>query len=213
MHSAAASKPRRLPARLGRYDSAGAAYIELSNCALLEGGRRDARCSLLRLQRGKPAGLWSHHKVMRRDDADFWQAEQWANTINAVKAGQDAGAVLPKQPLSFCRHGPSLTDGTAQLLGRACLLTVGAGQAQADLGDPSSLPAALVGIHTVIDCATARPEESTSKVDWDGKVSSRAAACRDIPVDWVEKMFPREAGQNEENTMYTVAFLMRLLAV
>ena len=47
--------------------------------------------------------------------------------------------------------------------------------AQADLGDPSSLPAALVGIHTVIDCATARPEESTSKVDWEGKVS-----CRDM---------------------------------
>ena len=52
---------------------------------------------------------------------------------------------------------------------------IGAEHWQADLGDPSSLPAALVGIHTVIDCATARPEESTSKVDWDGKVSHEAA--------------------------------------
>ena len=56
---------------------------------------------------------------------------------------------------------------------------------QADLGDPSSLPAALVGIHTVIDCATARPEESTSKVDWEGKVSrrmpQRAAAHMQTP--------------------------------
>jgi nucleoside-diphosphate-sugar epimerase len=42
---------------------------------------------------------------------------------------------------------------------------------QADLSDPTSLPAALVGIHTVIDCATARPEESTEKVDWEGKVA------------------------------------------
>ena len=45
----------------------------------------------------------------------------------------------------------------------------GATTVQADLGDPSSLPATLVGIHTVIDCATARPEESTQKVDWAGK--------------------------------------------
>ena len=42
---------------------------------------------------------------------------------------------------------------------------------QADLNDITSIPAALVGIHTVIDCATARPEESTQKVDWDGKVA------------------------------------------
>ena len=47
----------------------------------------------------------------------------------------------------------------------------GATTVQADLGDPTSLPAALVGIHTVIDCATARPEESTQRIDWDGKVA------------------------------------------
>lgn len=47
----------------------------------------------------------------------------------------------------------------------------GATTVQADLEDPTSLPAALVGIHTVIDCSTARPEESTSKVDWEGKVA------------------------------------------
>ena len=39
------------------------------------------------------------------------------------------------------------------------------------LQDPTSLPAALVGIHTVIDCSTARPEESTQKIDWEGKVA------------------------------------------
>lgn len=30
---------------------------------------------------------------------------------------------------------------------------------QADLSKPESIPATLVGIHTVIDCATGRPEE------------------------------------------------------
>jgi nucleoside-diphosphate-sugar epimerase len=42
---------------------------------------------------------------------------------------------------------------------------------QADLTDPTSLPATLVGISAIIDCATARPEESTQKVDWEGKVA------------------------------------------
>lgn len=42
---------------------------------------------------------------------------------------------------------------------------------QADLTDPTSLPAALVGIHSVIDCATARPEESTMAIDWESKVA------------------------------------------
>eukprot|EP00878_Enallax_costatus_P028216 GHUV01030452.1.p1 GENE.GHUV01030452.1~~GHUV01030452.1.p1 ORF type:complete len:336 (-),score=62.35 GHUV01030452.1:58-1065(-) len=41
---------------------------------------------------------------------------------------------------------------------------------QADLTDLTSLPATLVGISAIIDCATARPEESTQKVDWEGKV-------------------------------------------
>lgn len=47
----------------------------------------------------------------------------------------------------------------------------GATTVQADLTDAASLPVALVGIHTIIDCATARPEEPTMKVDWDGKVA------------------------------------------
>lgn len=45
----------------------------------------------------------------------------------------------------------------------------GATTVQADLTDPSSIPAALVGVSIVIDCATARPEESTDKIDWEGK--------------------------------------------
>jgi NAD(P)-dependent dehydrogenase (short-subunit alcohol dehydrogenase family) len=44
---------------------------------------------------------------------------------------------------------------------------------QADLLDPSSLPATLVGVSAVIDCSTARPEEDSYKVDWEGKVGSQ----------------------------------------
>jgi uncharacterized protein YbjT (DUF2867 family) len=42
---------------------------------------------------------------------------------------------------------------------------------QADLTDLTSLPATLVGVSAIIDCATARPEESTQDVDWAGKVA------------------------------------------
>jgi len=47
----------------------------------------------------------------------------------------------------------------------------GASTVQADLTDPASLPATMVGVSAVIDCSTARPEESIDKVDWQGKVA------------------------------------------
>lgn len=47
----------------------------------------------------------------------------------------------------------------------------GASVVNADLKDPASIPAALVGVHAVIDAATARPEESIQKIDWEGKVA------------------------------------------
>lgn len=45
----------------------------------------------------------------------------------------------------------------------------GATTVQCDLTAPEDLPPALVGIHTVVDCATARPEEPISRVDWEAK--------------------------------------------
>lgn len=36
---------------------------------------------------------------------------------------------------------------------------------QADLSKPETIPATLVGIHTVIDCATGRPEEPIKTVN------------------------------------------------
>ncbi|XP_011628965.1 uncharacterized protein ycf39 isoform X3 [Amborella trichopoda] len=40
-----------------------------------------------------------------------------------------------------------------------------------DLSKPETIPATLVGVHTVIDCATGRPEEPIRTVDWEGKVA------------------------------------------
>ncbi|THG02554.1 hypothetical protein TEA_021257 [Camellia sinensis var. sinensis] len=45
------------------------------------------------------------------------------------------------------------------------------GATVADLSKPETIPATLVGIHTVIDCATGRPEEPIKTVDWEGKVA------------------------------------------
>ncbi|KAK7277434.1 hypothetical protein RIF29_18586 [Crotalaria pallida] len=47
----------------------------------------------------------------------------------------------------------------------------GATVVNADLTKPDTIPATLVGIHTVIDCATGRPEEPIKSVDWEGKVA------------------------------------------
>lgn len=45
----------------------------------------------------------------------------------------------------------------------------GATTVTGDLNDPASLPAALVGISIVVDCATSKPEEPIRKVDWEAK--------------------------------------------
>uniref|UniRef100_A0A0C9RQ01 TSA: Wollemia nobilis Ref_Wollemi_Transcript_4234_1550 transcribed RNA sequence n=1 Tax=Wollemia nobilis TaxID=56998 RepID=A0A0C9RQ01_9CONI len=47
----------------------------------------------------------------------------------------------------------------------------GATVVNADLSKPETIPATLVGIHTIIDCATGRPEEPIRTVDWEGKVA------------------------------------------
>jgi len=49
------------------------------------------------------------------------------------------------------------------------LIDWGATVIEGSLLRPETLPSALVGVHTVIDCATARPEESIYDVDWKGK--------------------------------------------
>jgi hypothetical protein len=49
----------------------------------------------------------------------------------------------------------------------------------------ASARARQVGIHTVIDCATARPEESAQRVDWEGKVALiQCAQARVLGPAW-----------------------------
>ncbi|KAJ0952327.1 putative azobenzene reductase [Helianthus annuus] len=47
----------------------------------------------------------------------------------------------------------------------------GATVVNGDLTKPETIPATLVGVHTIIDCATGRPEEPIKTVDWEGKVA------------------------------------------
>lgn len=52
---------------------------------------------------------------------------------------------------------------------------------QGDLLNPESLPATMVGINIIIDCATARPEEPTRKIDWEGKKA--LIQCAQVPTE------------------------------
>lgn len=58
----------------------------------------------------------------------------------------------------------------------------GATVVQADLTKPETLPQTLVGVHTVVDCATSRPEESVMDVDWKGKVDF-IKACKMMGIE------------------------------
>jgi len=49
------------------------------------------------------------------------------------------------------------------------LVDWGATVIEGSLARKETLPSGLIGIHTVIDCATARPEESIYDIDWEGK--------------------------------------------
>jgi uncharacterized protein YbjT (DUF2867 family) len=57
----------------------------------------------------------------------------------------------------------------------------GASKVNGDLTKPWTLPPALVGIHTVVDCATSRPEESATEVDWEGK-KALIQACQAMKI-------------------------------
>ena len=48
----------------------------------------------------------------------------------------------------------------------------GATTVSADLTKPETLPPAFVGIHTVVDASTARPEENSYAIDWTAKVAT-----------------------------------------
>mmetsp|Transcript_74425 Transcript_74425/g.192031 ORF Transcript_74425/g.192031 Transcript_74425/m.192031 type:complete len:576 (-) Transcript_74425:49-1776(-) len=49
------------------------------------------------------------------------------------------------------------------------LVDWGASVVEGTLIRPESIPSALIGVHTVVDCSCARPEENIFNVDWEGK--------------------------------------------
>ena len=58
----------------------------------------------------------------------------------------------------------------------------GASIVYGDLTKPETIAPTLVGIHTVVDCATSRPEESVMDVDWQGKVALMKC-CRAMGIE------------------------------
>ncbi|KAI3438202.1 hypothetical protein D9Q98_000639 [Chlorella vulgaris] len=120
------------------------------------GGRRSARQSLCTVAANEPAKAMGGTPVPK-------------NSILVVGGTGTLGRQVVRRALDEgyevrCIVRPRLSPADF-------LRDWGATTVQADLTDPSSLPAALVGVSAVIDCATARPEESTDKVDWEGKVA------------------------------------------
>jgi len=61
------------------------------------------------------------------------------------------------------------------------LVDWGATVVEGSLSRPESLPSSLVGIHTVIDCATARPEEDIYDIDWEGK-KRLIQSCKEMKI-------------------------------
>jgi len=53
----------------------------------------------------------------------------------------------------------------------------GATTVSADLTKPETLPPAFVGVHTVIDASTARPEEDSYAIDWEAKCATIQTAA------------------------------------
>lgn len=123
----------------------------------------------------------------------FSSGRQWMPTVVACTARMAVATNMapgtPVRPTSILVVGATGTLGR-QIVRRAldegydvrCLVRPrpapadflrdwGATVVNADLSKPETIPATLVGIHTVIDCATGRPEEPIRTVDWEGKVA------------------------------------------
>eukprot|EP00899_Mesostigma_viride_P015906 jgi/Mesvir1/24316/Mv11002-RA.1 len=117
------------------------------------------------------------------------QRQSRAVECNAAATGSSLNAGTPVRNTSILVVGATGTLGR-QVVRRAldegydvrCLVRArplpadflrdwGATVVSGDLTKPETIPAALVGVHTVIDCATGRPEEPITKVDWEGKVA------------------------------------------
>jgi uncharacterized protein YbjT (DUF2867 family) len=155
----------------------------------------DARVSMRRNLKSTPGSQISSSEG-GLGDTERRRTGTTATTTTTVRAAQNAAAIVsamsggtPVRSTSILVVGATGTLGR-QVVRRAldegydvrCLVRSrpapadflrdwGATVFNGDLNKPETLPGALVGIHTVIDCATGRPEEPIRRVDWDGKVA------------------------------------------
>jgi len=174
-------------ARIGSVAAAGARPRQLQQQQQQQQQQPQARRQHRRVHLAAPAaasGLAGSRLVHKRAAG---RAQRAALRCVAEDAAAKAGTVVPKTSLMVI--GGTGTLGR-QVVRKAlddgydvrCIVRPrpypadflrdwGVTVVNADLTDKSSIPAALVGIHTIIDCATARPEESTKEIDWEGKVA------------------------------------------
>jgi len=157
----------------------------------------DARVSMRRNLKSTPASqIFSSEGGLGDTERRRTGTTATTATTTTVRAAQNAAAIVsamsggtPVRSTSILVVGATGTLGR-QVVRRAldegydvrCLVRSrpapadflrdwGATVFNGDLNKPETLPGALVGIHTVIDCATGRPEEPIRRVDWDGKVA------------------------------------------
>jgi len=108
-------------------------------------------------------------KEQRREDYEETK-QQILSTTAALGATGTLGRQVVRQ---FLNAGYSVRCLIRNRADRpfSFLVDWGATVVEGSLVRKESLPTALIGIHTVIDCATARPEESIYGTDWEGKLA------------------------------------------
>lgn len=188
MRNAAASTPSSCSS-YGASSSSSSA----SSSVKFAGTRRSARC------RGRASSFWGAEADSAGSSWSVLLPERVVATsqTGAMRGKSPAMAIVATAAMSGTpvRNTSILVVGATGTLGRQivrraldegydvrCLVRSrpapadflrdwGATVVNGDLSKPETLPATLVGIHTIIDCATGRPEEPIRKVDWDGKVA------------------------------------------
>jgi uncharacterized protein YbjT (DUF2867 family) len=87
------------------------------------------------------------------------------------------------------------------------LVDWGATVVEGSLLRKQSLPSALIGIHTVIDCSTARPEESIYQTDWEGKVAF-VQCCEQMEVQRYVFMSIKDCDKYQNVPLMQIKYLM-----
>jgi hypothetical protein len=173
----------------------------------------DARVSMRRNLKSTPGSQISSSEGGLGDTERRRTGTTATTTTTTVRAAQNAAAIVsamsggtPVRSTSILVVGATGTLGR-QVVRRAldegydvrCLVRSrpapadflrdwGATVFNGDLNKPETLPGALVGIHTVIDCATGRPEEPIRRVSSKQSLNSPSLYCFCLFVHGVSKM-------------------------